>query len=285
MEIPKHLDQAIGQRLREFRELNGRRQDEIAGAAREWGLPWTRATIAAIELGRRKIAIEEFLLLPTVLRSLNFAGPVPGRKNAAPIELWDLLPENGSVSLSRETRVTSSALQLMMRGKSHEITEGVDAPALRDDGGKLARALAAQGDRAVQKLKLAHQIWPQAKSRDVIAAERAAHGEAERNVAKKLGGQPFEVAIAALAQWGCSLSEERDRRVSARANTIIPRSVQAFRGHITRELAAQVEVLLQRQGAVSSRRPKSERKARGERKRAGTKLRSPASGTLPKPVE
>ncbi len=268
MELPKPLDKAIGERLRELRELHGRRQDEVAGEAREWGLPWTRATIAAIELGRRKIAIEEFLLLPTVLQALKFAVPVPGREEAASIELWDLLPEKGSVSLSRETRVTSSALQLMLRGKSHEVTEGIDAPALRDEGGKLARALAAQSDRVVQKLKLVHQIWPQAKHRHIIAAERAAHGDAERKVAKKLGEQPFAVAIAALAQWGCSLSEERDRRVSAYpTDAVTPRSVQAFRGHITRELAAQVELLLEKQRDASYGRPKSEGKGRGERKR------------------
>src|SRR5262245_36729109 len=53
----------IGRALRGCREEAGLRQDELAKRARERGLSWTSATVAAIELGRREVSLEEFLVL------------------------------------------------------------------------------------------------------------------------------------------------------------------------------------------------------------------------------
>lgn len=54
---------SAGELLKEWRESAGRRQDEVATAARVCGLAWTRDTVAAIEGGRRDFSLMEFLLL------------------------------------------------------------------------------------------------------------------------------------------------------------------------------------------------------------------------------
>lgn len=65
--------------------------------------------------------------------------------------------------------------------------------------------------------------------------------DAETKAAKRLERPAVEVAVAALGIWGHSLSEERDRRVAAVAPPdSTPRSVQALRGRVTRELVAEL---------------------------------------------
>jgi hypothetical protein len=63
------------------------------------------------------------------------------------------------------------------------------------------------------------------------------HGDVELTAARKLKTTPFIVAFAALRHWKHSLTMERDTRLASQmTNTTPARSVQALRGHITREL-------------------------------------------------
>lgn len=62
--------------------------------------------------------------------------------------------------------------------------------------------------------------------------------EAARKAARKFHVPPVTVALAALDQWGRSLSSERDRRMAE--SDIDPRRRQALRGHISRELLAEL---------------------------------------------
>ncbi|MCL4761295.1 MAG: helix-turn-helix domain-containing protein [Burkholderiales bacterium] len=54
---------SIGAHLRHLRERAGLRQDDVARAARERGLAWTRATVAALEIDRRELSLAEFVTL------------------------------------------------------------------------------------------------------------------------------------------------------------------------------------------------------------------------------
>src|SRR5262244_3383485 len=81
------LEEAIGGELKRRREAaQGVTQDAIAVQAQGYGLPWTRATVAAIELGRQQLSLGEFALLPLIL---NNAGLTGGRR----LGLWELLPD------------------------------------------------------------------------------------------------------------------------------------------------------------------------------------------------
>jgi transcriptional regulator with XRE-family HTH domain len=55
-----------GGRIRHLRQQRGWSQDDLAYRAREAGLSWNRSAIAAIEVGRRDIALEEFFVLPAI---------------------------------------------------------------------------------------------------------------------------------------------------------------------------------------------------------------------------
>jgi transcriptional regulator with XRE-family HTH domain len=71
-------------------------------------------------------------------------------------------------------------------------------------------------------------------------------GPEEVKAGLHLGVTPEEVARAAGSLWGCSLAEEREARLVARApQGASARSLQAMRGHITRALLAELLPVLQ----------------------------------------
>src|SRR5439155_5213115 len=65
------LANSVGRALREFREKRGMTQDDLARAARRASLPWTRASVAALEGGRGDLSLEEFNRLAWVLREMT----------------------------------------------------------------------------------------------------------------------------------------------------------------------------------------------------------------------
>jgi len=81
------LEEAIGGELKRRREAaHGVTQEAVAVQAQGYGLRWTRATVAAIELGRQQLSLGEFALLPLILNSAGLTG---GRV----LGLWELLPD------------------------------------------------------------------------------------------------------------------------------------------------------------------------------------------------
>lgn len=116
--------------------------------------------------------------------------------------LADLLPDNRryiSLPLGGE-RISS--LKLLVAGKS---VAALDSPA--------ATA------RPIRPIKLEEQ------------------GEAVRHAAKRLEVEPGTVSRVAERLWRRSLTEEREQRVAERGGTdASTRSLQALRGHVSREL-------------------------------------------------
>ena len=86
------LERTIGQEIRRRREAAHVSQETLAIAARNAGLPWTRATVAAIELGRKQLTLGE--LVP-ILRTLLMPGSVI-RRSRSPI--CSLTPPSASIS-------------------------------------------------------------------------------------------------------------------------------------------------------------------------------------------
>ncbi|MDQ3641495.1 MAG: helix-turn-helix transcriptional regulator, partial [Actinomycetota bacterium] len=64
----KTLWAMLGQQLREARETNEWRQEDLASVARQHGLNWRRATVAAVEAGEREVGLEEIILLSVALQ-------------------------------------------------------------------------------------------------------------------------------------------------------------------------------------------------------------------------
>jgi len=65
--MPETVEQVIGQEIRRLREAAGVGQSAVAMYARQIHLPWTRATVAAIELGRKQLRLGELAVIPLVL--------------------------------------------------------------------------------------------------------------------------------------------------------------------------------------------------------------------------
>ena len=179
--------QIVGEQLRAWREASGLRQDDVAWAARELSLQWTRDTVAAVEGGRREVRLDEFLMLSLIVdtvsgRSSRYSKPDYFLGSLAPL----LKPP------SDESR------ELMT-----ELAVGASQPSSRLD-------------------------------RVYIDAQ----GDAERKAARRLRTTAYDVASFARHRlWGRSLTEERDARVARRVGgDATPRTLQAHRGHVTREL-------------------------------------------------
>lgn len=79
--------------------------------------------------------------------------------------------------------------------------------------------------------------------------------EANEKAARKLNVSPRDLMLASLAAWGHALTIERDRRVSKLADANgNARTVQALRGHVTRQLLAELAPILADPEALRSRR-------------------------------
>jgi hypothetical protein len=252
--------------MRALREQHGRRQDDVARAARELGLAWSRSKVAALERGDKALPAEELMLLPLVLAEAQCGQP----------SLADLLPQgSGTVRLGDQTTMPAAVLAQVVRGEDVDISE-VTSPSIRRPS-VIARAMSdtapatdsvsavvthvrAVSDTAPATDSVSAVVTRAASSdtttaTELLAAERAA-GDAERIAARRLGVPFTAVVAAALATWGHGLTEERDARAAQRAGPgASARSAQAARGHVTRELYRELGPAIERYHQGRSRAP------------------------------
>jgi transcriptional regulator with XRE-family HTH domain len=166
------LEQAIGAEVKRLRKADGARQEQLAAAARKYGLKWSQATIAAVELGRRKLSLGEFALLPLVLTEA-FGDPDAG---GLLLSHADLVPDEGQdVDVAPGLRMPLNAVRMLLGGEA-----AADPVPQRQ-----ALALEASGDperNAARKLGV--------PARTVVRAARKlwGHGLAEERESRLGGG-------------------------------------------------------------------------------------------------
>jgi transcriptional regulator with XRE-family HTH domain len=78
------VERAIGREIGRRREAAKITQSEVAMYARQLFLPWTRATIAAIELGRKELTLAELAVMLLVLKEAGIS--------STRLSLGDLIP-------------------------------------------------------------------------------------------------------------------------------------------------------------------------------------------------
>jgi transcriptional regulator with XRE-family HTH domain len=219
------IERAIGREVRRLRVEAGVGQSALAAAARQYGAPWTRAMIAAIELGRKQLSLGEVVLLALVLRE---AGVTRGRR----LTIGDLIPvteEPVTVGPGYELSLRLARALLLEPETSEEpakpVTVGADRRALEAAADAEQKAAVTLGVTPEAIVQAAYQRWGRSLTarRDAIA---------QRREAALVHEDPEETRSA---DW--------------------PRRVQAIRGAATRELLEELRPLLK--GTTKKKRSRS----------------------------
>jgi Helix-turn-helix len=192
------LAQVIGRSIRQWRESHGLRQEDIAAAARRYGLDWTQGTIAAIELGQRQLTLDDVVLFPIILAEVDG----PSDRGALIPNPAEFVPETAEEVMVGPLSFPARVVRAFLGGR--EIGGPPPPP-------------------------------PRASRR--VLLEQEALGTAEMKAARRLGVSAGAIVQAARRLWGQSLAAERDQRMAQQPDMpTSPRSLQALRGHVTREL-------------------------------------------------
>jgi transcriptional regulator with XRE-family HTH domain len=222
-------DKAWGRVLLQRRTGAGLRREDIARAAQQVGLRWTATTVAQLESGdRRHWQWLEVELLPVVL---FYAGVEDAPRSA-------LLRDVGRITLGSDLSVSSEVLELLGDDATATAINKLETSATRQAQAQMTNASALMKEA---------RAWGLRKPADVIAAERATLNEAEQKAAARLGVRPIDVAFAAQSEWSRSLTDERDAQVAERTKgrQLTASGLRVLRGHVTRDLVAKVEELLE----------------------------------------
>lgn len=221
MDEPKPLSEIAGTSLRRIRTRSRATADSVATAARSVGLTWTGITVAHIETGRRSLLVEELILLP----------PILSQAIGRPVSLHELLNDDLVRVPGTGARSTAIPMPTVWRLLAGELVDAADVNV--GPGAEVSDDIIA--------------LLPADVDHDTaISATLDAKGEAEQAIARKLGVEPVQVAYAARVRWSRSVGEERDSRIPEIGDpNLRPRSLQAKRGHVTRELLVELEIDLE----------------------------------------
>lgn len=229
---PVPLRQVVGERVRALRESAGARQDDVSAAAQRHGLAWPRSKVAALERGEKSLSAEELLVLPSILTmALD--------RHDSPVSYVELFDSDAPVRLGRAGTRSSWAA-------ARDIPE-----ILRGDD----KIMTATAKPSAQAAWVAGQgLAAQARIRDLdlgrirasmLSAVESEQTEADAKAARATGESTAVLAFVAAHLWGRSLSAERDRRAALTIpGDAPPRTVQAKRGRITRDLIAEAKTYI-----------------------------------------
>ncbi|MEU2428693.1 helix-turn-helix transcriptional regulator [Streptomyces sp. NPDC007861] len=213
---------AMGRRLEQAREEQGRSAEDVARSAQHYGLSWHRPTVRQIEQGKRALSAVELILLP-----LLYERP-----------LADLLPER-TIWLTPEVGVYGREVRKVLGGDYGPVDARMAPGGWHRKGWNAAEAMD-------QVLAIAGRVLSRYPAGALLKhMPDGSPDEAETKAAKRLGTSPDYVAYAARETWGHGLAAEREARLRERGD--VPegkRALQSARGHITRSLLAELEPVI-----------------------------------------
>jgi transcriptional regulator with XRE-family HTH domain len=228
------IDERLASGVAEIRHSADVTRDQFATAMRKLGLTsWRPSTVSQLESGRRRLSARELLLLPIAMQHCGVEVSILGMVGDG----WLALDAEGSVG-----NVHTDALKARLTEADAEIgLDRVDTAWYRA-AVEFVASLPAVGKRLSEERRRATILWPDYRGApDHVRAETAASEELAADLARRLGTPPIDVAFAAFGLYGRSLTEERDARAAARADDSSgPRTIQAIRGHVSRELRREV---------------------------------------------
>lgn len=195
---PYTLRDLVAENLHRLRNVTAAEPEDVARAARQFGLEWTASWYAAVERGQKPLSAEHLLALPPVLTSAF----------AYRVSLSDLLLGDGSMHLGQPIDGTTLSL--------HYLRELVTAAPFRRSFLDFDEEAAIPADEAPAALAAAEKMREivRANLGDVdvraLARAEAGAGDMEAKLAKKLGVTEIVVIAAAASLWGRSMTEEQE---------------------------------------------------------------------------
>jgi transcriptional regulator with XRE-family HTH domain len=207
------LYQVIGSNLRRLRATKDWSQDQLANVARQVGLDWSRSSVAAVEAGKKTLDFTEVLLLAV----------------AVDVGIKELLSGGGTVAIGGTSDLALRDIRSSLASAEppHKALMNMRRRLLR------ARGIYVGRDVGI--------IMEKDQAETLVWIQRVSKGEAEQKAARKLNVPVEVLSECALEIWGRSLTQERDRRISnERTEDPASRSLQASRGHVTRQLLGEL---------------------------------------------
>jgi transcriptional regulator with XRE-family HTH domain len=222
----------------EARRRNGWTQEQTANAFRSHGLrAWRTSTVGSLEAGLRRPRLDEMLMMARALGT-TLDTLIPGG-NDERVELGD------------DAVVSPPWIRGML---SHGF---LDQPARKMPYerfpidhimAEVHRLAEAEEERDAPLMEAINE-WAEQRDVTLMAGDLfASHkrpSDAERHAAQRLGVETSPLKLASRALWDHrNFDEERDRRVG-NLDELEPRSRQARRGLVTREMLAELRVLFE----------------------------------------
>lgn len=219
----------IGRRAKELREGAGKRQQDVADAARSLGLPWMPTRVAALERGSKAVGIEELILLPVALtKSLGTM-----------VTVHDLIEPDVAVRLSDGHHTDGRSLLAALSGDLPVDLVRVDGPAETSWTDQRAEV-----DPHAPRIA-SHLGMTQMDKGRAMYTQRT-FSEADQRAARQLAISPLAFSYVSHHLWGRSLTRERDRRLTENLDLSAAEaaSVAARRGRVSRTLLGEARALL-----------------------------------------
>ena len=218
----RSLRQVLAAGVARVRIERGLDEEAAATLLRSYGLAgWQAGTLTRIEAGVRPLAVEELLLLCAAYR-------------VSAAELAGSDPE--PVELTAGARLPAVAVRAVLADDGEVLralpADALDVPATRP----VNPGLPAPPDALVDAAARLGVNGPTEVGRAL-----AAIGDAERNAARRLAVSPERLVLASVGRWGRPFAAERDARIALRRATTEPDLHITLRGHVTRELLAELD--------------------------------------------
>ncbi len=189
--------------------------NEVAKAARRYGLNWTTGRVSDLEHGRVSPTLPTLVALALALAEVRGAN----------LTLRDLVATDDSISLTSDLSVTRDELQRFLTGDEVRLDDRYLAEIIPSAKGALTEA---------------RKSWPARLQRvrvGLMRQLRRDYGEPEQLLERDLGLDRDRLIAEMAALWGKSYSAQRDELAGPGANA-------QKKGRVARQLKAELRAML-----------------------------------------
>jgi transcriptional regulator with XRE-family HTH domain len=224
----------------EARRRNRWTQEQAANVYRSHGLrAWRTSTVGSLEAGLRRPRLEEVLLMARAL-GVTVDQLIPGG-------------DDERVELGDDAVVSPRWIREMIRGVFYREDRPLEEMPyekfpLDEIMAEVRRRAQAEEEHDAPLMEAINE-WAEQRGIELMAGDLfASHkrpSDTERHAAQRLGAGVAPLKLASRALWDHrNFDDERDRRVGG-VDQLEPRSRQARRGRVTREMLAELRALFE----------------------------------------